>query len=145
MALPGWPPTGHCLGMSEAVRRLSVQDALGEATDDHGAVALVRLHVVLPASVDLARGRAVFGDEARTWLGEPAGTDAAGLRRYRCDLRLRVSPESRAMFRKSAIVSLGVPQPDATVGGSWSLRRRSGSAWTARPTRDEQPGRSMPT
>jgi len=51
-----------------------------------------------------------FGNEASRWLGELAGTDAAGLQSYRCDLRLRVSPEGRVLFRKSAVVSLGVPR-----------------------------------
>ena len=109
MALPGSFWTGHCPRMSEALRRLSVQDALGETTADEDVV-VVGLAVSLPARVDLARVPAAFGDEARMWLGELAGTDAAGLQRYRCDLRLRVSPGGRARFRKSAIVSLGVPR-----------------------------------
>ncbi len=110
MALPGSFWTVHCPRMSEALRGLSAQDALGETTADEADIIVVDLDVSLPARVDLARVPAAFGDEATAWLGELAGIDAAGLQRYRCDLRLRVSPEGRALFRKSAIVSLGVPR-----------------------------------
>jgi hypothetical protein len=95
--------------MSDATQRLSALDTFGEARADEGDV-VVGLQVSLPATVDLARVPTAFGDDARTWLGEPAGIDAVGLQRYHCDLRLRVSPESRALFRKSAVVSVGVPR-----------------------------------
>jgi hypothetical protein len=109
VALPGPYWTAHYPRMSAGLRHLSALDTLREASYDQ-ADTVVGLTVSLPARVDLARVPAAFGDEARTWLGELAGTDAAGLQLYRCDLRLRVSPESRALFRKSAIVSLGVPR-----------------------------------
>jgi hypothetical protein len=94
----------------QAVRRLSMHDVPVEAAEHHDGLPVVELHSMLPASIDLSRVPAAFGVETPTWLGEPAGTDAAGLQRYRCDLRLRVSPESQALFRKSAIVSLGAPR-----------------------------------
>jgi hypothetical protein len=96
----------------------SAEKSSAEST---GAIA-ERLSLGLPVQVDLAHVAAAFGDEAQTWLGEPAGTDPAGLRRYRGDLRLRVSPEGRALFRKSAIVSLGAATegPDGwTVPIEW--------------------------
>jgi len=39
-----------------------------------------------------------------------------GMRRFSCDLELRVSPERLELFRKAAIVGLGEPRHD---DGSW--------------------------
>ena len=84
-----------------------IEANLDGAVEDQVAGEIVRLHLALAAHVALERVLLAFGDEAPNWLGQPAGTDARGLRRYLCDLELRVNPEGRAAFRKSAIVSLG--------------------------------------
>jgi hypothetical protein len=70
----------------------------------------VELHLKLETSVDLDRVPLAFGDEAPNWLGQPTGRDEGGLERHLCDLELLVRPGTRAMFRKSAIVSVGVPR-----------------------------------
>lgn len=62
-----------------------------------------------PARVDLARAETVLGPQAARWLGEPAGEEA-GRRDFVCDLELRVGPEGRCLFRRSAIVGLGQPR-----------------------------------
>jgi hypothetical protein len=75
----------------------------------------IALHVSVPAQVDLRRVPIAFGDGAGRWLGErldessdgTTSSDPSDVRRYLCDLRLRVSPEGRALFRKSAIVGAG--------------------------------------
>ncbi len=91
------------------------QDQLQAEADGAPVVAL---RVDIPAIVDLDRVPAVFGAAAEDWLGEPTGRDAAGFDNYLCDLELRVSPERRTAFRKSAIVSVGVPR---RVGHGWMV------------------------
>jgi hypothetical protein len=61
------------------------------------------------ALIDPARVETIFGNGATLWLGEPAGEEA-GMRTFACDLELRVSPERRSLFRKSALVGLGRPR-----------------------------------
>ena len=72
---------------------------------------VVALHVELPASIDLDRVAVAFTSET-AWLGEPLPPAASGTRLFACDLELRVLPDRRAMFRKSAVVGLGEPVPD---------------------------------
>jgi hypothetical protein len=72
---------------------------------------LVKLYVVLRARVDLQRVPAVFGPDAN-WLGARLAEETLGTRRFACDLELRVGPDRRVTFRKSAIVGLGAPVRD---------------------------------
>lgn len=74
----------------------------------------VRLRLRLPAKIDPLRIPEVLGAPELSWLGEKLGEDA-GRRQFACDLELRVRPEARATFHKSAIVGLGTPQ--ATAAG----------------------------
>jgi hypothetical protein len=104
--------------MADVVWPGGVEDVAATVRDDERAVSVVGLRMTLAGMVGLDRVPAAFGDEPASWLGEPAGTDGAGLRRFRGDLRLRVSPESRALFRKAAIISLGVPRAS---GGGWAV------------------------
>lgn len=76
----------------------------------------VRLHLVVTAQIEFASVPAILGGSTAPWLGEPAPHSEPGIRHFYCDLELRVSPESRAIFRKSAIVGLGEPQPS---DGEW--------------------------
>ena len=76
------------------------------------------LHEVLYQPVDPAHVAGAFGDRAPTWMGQPIGPRPDGAISYACDLELRVSPDGRAVFRKSAIVSLGQPR---LAGGSWAV------------------------
>ena len=113
--------------MPEALREASPTDRSSQERAEPAGFE-VALHVSIPAQVDLRRVPTAFGDDAGRWLGEPiedgpigeaaTGGDGAArgaasgdggleLRRYLCDLRLRVSPDGRALFRKSAIVALG--------------------------------------
>ncbi len=98
----------------------SSNPSTGAAPDEGGYE--IALNLSIPAQVDLRRVPTAFGADAGTWLGEPTepraraaaddstGRDASDMRRFVCDLRLRVSPEGRALFRKSAIVGLGTPR-----------------------------------
>ena len=73
---------------------------------------LVQLNLTLAASVDLERVAPTFGSPEAPWLGERAPDGPHGIRRFSCDLELRVSPERRELFRKAAIVGLGEPRHD---------------------------------
>jgi hypothetical protein len=73
---------------------------------------LVRLNLTVAAAVDLERVEATFGSPEASWLGERAPDGPSGIRRFSCDLELRVSPERRGLFRKAAIVGLGEPRRD---------------------------------
>ena len=75
------------------------------------------LHVELPARIDLDRVTVAFGSEA-AWLGEPLPPAMPGIRLFACDLELRVLPDRRATFRKSAVVGLGEPVRDR---GGWMV------------------------
>jgi hypothetical protein len=77
---------------------------------------LVELNVALPASIDLERVIDSFGGPVAAWLGERVPGGPSGIRRFSCDLELHVSPDSRAVFRKAAIVGLGELRRD---GDSW--------------------------
>jgi hypothetical protein len=74
---------------------------------------LVRLELSLASVVDLERVEATFGRPEAPWLGERAPDGPPGIRRFSCDLELRVSPERRGLFRKAAIVGMGEPRRDA--------------------------------
>ena len=86
-------------------------------TEGDGSL-VVALRVETMARIDLDRVPEAFGDGTLDWLGQPAGQDATGLVRYLCDLELRVSPDRRSAFRKSAIISLGTPVRD---GARWVI------------------------
>ena len=86
---------------------LAVPDLLAAAD----TAEIVALRIALSAPLDLARVPAVFGAEAPSVFGSLLDANGSGLRRYLCDLELRVGPDRRAAFRKSAIVSLGMPVP----------------------------------
>jgi hypothetical protein len=72
----------------------------------------VKLYVAVPARADLRRVPEVFGSDDADWLGQRVREDASDVRRFSCDLELRVGPDRRATFRKSAIVGLGAPRRD---------------------------------
>lgn len=72
---------------------------------------VVALHVELPARIDLDRVAVAFGS-GTDWLGEPLPSATSGTRLFACDLQLRVLPDRRATFRKSAVVGLGEPVRD---------------------------------
>jgi hypothetical protein len=72
----------------------------------------VKFYVAVPAQADLGRVPEVFGGEDADWLGQRVPEDASDIRRFSCDLELRVGPDRRATFRKSAIVGLGGPRRD---------------------------------
>lgn len=101
--------------MSDDIARVHEADRRESQTD---ADSVVGLSVARSATVDLDRVWPAFADEASDWLGTPGGTDEGGLARYLCDLELRVSPERRTIFRKSAIVSVGRPVRQAD---GWSV------------------------
>lgn len=69
----------------------------------------VRLHLVLMTPVAAERIVAAVGGDTAPWLGERIDDVAGGVRHFACDLELQVSPEGRAVFRKSAVVGLGEP------------------------------------
>jgi len=72
---------------------------------------VVALHVELPARIDLHRVAVAFGSDT-DWLGEPLPSATSGTRLFACDLELRVLPDRRTTFRKSAVVGLGEPVRD---------------------------------
>lgn len=80
------------------------------------ASSVVRLAIRIPASINLEHARQALAGPQATWLGERlpddggAGPGGAG-RRYACDLELGVGTGRRLAFRKSAIISLGAPEP----------------------------------
>ena len=87
-----------------------------EAAAAAGADEVTWLHEVDQRTVDLTRVPAAFTDEATVWLGQRTGPGTDGATAYTCDLELRVSPEGRALFRKSAIVTMG---PARRLGEGW--------------------------
>jgi hypothetical protein len=90
---------------------------LDGATSDQIA-GVMKLYVAVPARVDLSRVAAVLGLPDADWLGPRISEEASEIRRYSCDLELRVGPDRRATFRKSAIVGLGIP---ARANGTWAV------------------------
>lgn len=73
---------------------------------------LAKLYVAVPARADLGRVPAILGSPDADWLGQRVSDDASRIRRFSCDLELRVGPDRHATFRKSAIVGLGAPRRD---------------------------------
>jgi hypothetical protein len=71
----------------------------------------VALHVEIAATIDLDRVAVAFGS-GTAWLGEPLPLATSGTRLFACDLELRILPDRRATFRKSAVVGLGEPVRD---------------------------------
>jgi hypothetical protein len=105
--------------MDDEERELALSRSwFGNAGSELASSDIASLAVTRAASVNLARVRDAFGDGAERWLGSPDGVDSAGLRRYLCDLELRISPEGRSLFRKAAVVSVGIP---AGRGDRWQI------------------------
>lgn len=84
---------------------MSMAEPTGATSEQTAGV--VKLRLTLPARLDLGRVPATFGGPEADWLGQRVSEEASELRRFSCDLELRVGPDRRATFRKSAIVSLG--------------------------------------
>src|SRR5437899_2404165 len=72
-----------------------------------GPAGLARLHLSLRTAVALDSMPAILGSPQAPWLGKREAEAPLGFRRFACDLALHVGPESRAIFRKAAIVGLG--------------------------------------
>jgi hypothetical protein len=98
--LPTYRPGSECNSMANT-----------EELEAAELASSVALHVALPASIDLDRVTVAFGSDT-AWLGEPLPPAASGTRLFACDLELRVLPDRRATFRKSAVVGLGEPVRD---------------------------------
>jgi hypothetical protein len=77
---------------------------------------IVHLQLTHAARVDLDRVPEALGSPTAPWLGEPAPDTAPGVRRFLCDLELHAGGSERAVFRKSALVTLGEPVRD---GAAW--------------------------
>ncbi len=75
------------------------------------ASSVVRLSIRIPASIDVEHAAQALAGPQATWLGERLPDDGGAGRRYACDLELGVGTGRRLAFRKSAIVSLGAPEP----------------------------------
>ena len=73
---------------------------------------VAKLYVAVPARADLGRVPAVLGSADADWLGQRVSEDASEIRRFSCDLELRVGADRRVTFLKSAIVGLGAPTRD---------------------------------
>jgi hypothetical protein len=97
-------PAGLARNQPGSERDISVSNPERPTSDLVAAV--VKLHIARPARIDLGRVPEAFGPDA-DWLGERLSGGPSGIRRYACDLELRVGPDRRATFRKSAIVGLG--------------------------------------
>jgi len=93
---------------------MSVTKPAGAVSDQMAGVVSLRLAV--PARLDPGRVPAVFGRPDADWLGQPVSGRASELRRFSCDLELRVGPDRRATFAKSAIVGFGALARD---GDTW--------------------------
>ena len=89
----------------------------GTAASDEIA-GVMKLYVAVPAHVELNRVPAALGRPDADWLGDRTAEDESTIRRYACDLELRVGPDRRLTFRKSAVVGLGIP---ALTGGTWAV------------------------
>ncbi len=89
-----------------------MSDAMSVGRESAELSGTVRLRVRQTARVDLDRVATALGSSDAPWLGERAPDASPGVRRFYCDLELQVSPARWVVFRKSAIVGLGQPQPD---------------------------------
>lgn len=89
-----------------------MSDAMSAGRESAEISGTVKLHVRQTARIDLDRVATALGSPDAPWLGERAPDVSPGVRRFYCDLELRVSPARWAVFRKSAIVGLGEPRPD---------------------------------
>src|SRR5450759_4734689 len=104
---------GRAISISErAGRRVEMVAAKDTGRLSTEMAGLVQLNLTLAATVDLERVAPTFGSPEAPWLGERAPDGPHGIRRFSCDLELRVSPERRELFRKAAIVGLGEPRHD---------------------------------
>jgi hypothetical protein len=84
---------------------MSMAEPTGATSEQTAGV--VKLRLTLPARLDLGRVPAAFGGPDADWLGQRVSGEASELRRFSCDLELRVDPDRRATFAKSAIVTFG--------------------------------------
>ena len=81
--------------------------AAGEIAGEIAGV--VSLSLAIPARLDLGRVPAAFGRSDADWLGQLLPEETSEIRYFSCDLELNVGPDRRGIFRKSAIVGVGVP------------------------------------
>jgi hypothetical protein len=73
---------------------------------------IVRLQLLEETVVDLHRVPQVLGSQEARWLGEATPRDDPSLRSFLCDLELHAGGSGRALFRKAAVVSFGMPSRD---------------------------------
>jgi hypothetical protein len=78
-----------------------------------GAVTrIVRLRLLEETVVDPDSVPQVLGSQEARWLGEATPSHDPSLRSFLCDLELHAGGSGRALFRKAAIVSFGMPSRD---------------------------------
>jgi hypothetical protein len=77
---------------------------------------VARMRLLELAEIDMDRVPSVLGAGEAAWLGERTDPGSGAMRSYVCDLELHAGMTERALFRKSAIVSLGDPDP---AGDAW--------------------------
>ena len=69
---------------------------------------VIPLRLVQPATVDVARTRTLFADQAAAWLGTQVTATRPGFRRYLTDLTLPIREHAPSLvFRKAAFVDVG--------------------------------------
>lgn len=90
----------------------------GPATGGRPIDGIARLHLALPAHLDLTRIDDVLGSSDAPWLGERIPGESGPTREYACDLELPAGDMGPILFRKSAIVGLGEP---ARAGEGWRV------------------------
>jgi hypothetical protein len=85
---------------------MAAQPVVGDSSNG-----LVRLAASATLRARPAMVARLVGEEAGTWLSEPAPDAPSGMRRFTVDLRLRVGGEGSrlATFRKAAFLDLGAP------------------------------------
>src|SRR5450759_3764529 len=85
--------SGRAISIAErAGRNVEIAGARVMGRSSTEMAGLVQLNLTLAASVDLERVAATFGSPEAPWLGERAPDGPPGIRRFSCDLELRVSP-----------------------------------------------------
>lgn len=113
-----WNEDGHSGGDGSPTGDDDARQDGGGPVDSPGHVdGVARLHLALPARPDLTRIEDLFGTPEAPWLGERLVTSGP-TREYSCDLDLPAGDMGPILFRKSAIVGLGVP---ARAGTGWSV------------------------
>jgi hypothetical protein len=83
-----------------------------ERTGQAAVTRIVGLQLLEETVVDPDRVPQVLGSQEARWLGEAAPSDDPSLRSFLCDLELHAGGSGRALFRKAAVVSFGMPNRD---------------------------------